>query len=280
LIHFYKRFSRLRYKMDELERCILVKSEVFIYKIPPRQSARGYRAADWNLSNPDWTGRMRVMEKGGVVTLKLEDRGSNDLFAACPVETYPGPALEAVTESSRYFVIRIVNEVSKQSAYIGLGFSDRSDSFDLNVALQDYFKGIRKEVEIKKEDDAPKVHLDLAFKEGQTIKVNIRDVNKDKDKPTKPKSRNVLSGSLLPPPPSVGSILPPPVTSVTAGPPSNPSTPSSNIDLLADFDTLSVGSKPSVALVASSAPATADDPWGDFTSADTVAKPSGNWVQF
>ena len=33
------------------------------------------------------------------------------------------------------------------------------------------------------------MHLDLAFKEGQTIKVNIRDVNKDKDKPTKPKSR-------------------------------------------------------------------------------------------
>ena len=37
--------------------------QVFVYKIPPRQSARGYRAADWSLSNPDWTGRMRVMEQ-------------------------------------------------------------------------------------------------------------------------------------------------------------------------------------------------------------------------
>lgn len=36
---------------------------------------------------------MRVMEKSKTVVLKLEDRGSNDLFAACPIDTYPGPAL-------------------------------------------------------------------------------------------------------------------------------------------------------------------------------------------
>ena len=35
------------------------------------------------------------------VKLKLEDRGSNELFAACPVEAYPGPAIESVTDSSR-----------------------------------------------------------------------------------------------------------------------------------------------------------------------------------
>ena len=49
---------------DEIERCILVKNEVFVYKIPPRASARGYRAADWNLSVPDWTGRLRVVTGG------------------------------------------------------------------------------------------------------------------------------------------------------------------------------------------------------------------------
>ena len=49
--------------MDDMERCLLVKQEVFVYKIPPRQSARGYRAADWNLSSPDWTGRLRIMEE-------------------------------------------------------------------------------------------------------------------------------------------------------------------------------------------------------------------------
>ena len=57
---------------DEIERCILVKNEVFVYKIPPRASARGYRAADWNLSAPDWTGRLRLIT-GGKVNFKWKN---------------------------------------------------------------------------------------------------------------------------------------------------------------------------------------------------------------
>ena len=54
---------------EEIERCILVKNEVFVYKIPPRASARGYRAADWNLTAPDWTGRLRIVTGGKVKKL-------------------------------------------------------------------------------------------------------------------------------------------------------------------------------------------------------------------
>ena len=57
--------------MDDMERCLLVKQEVFVYKIPPRQSARGYRAADWNLSSPDWTGRLRIMEASKKVVVSF-----------------------------------------------------------------------------------------------------------------------------------------------------------------------------------------------------------------
>ena len=39
--------------------------------------------------------------------LKLEDKATGELFAACPVEHYPGGSVEAVTDSSRYFVICI-----------------------------------------------------------------------------------------------------------------------------------------------------------------------------
>ena len=55
----------------------------------------------------------------------------------------------ALTRLSRYFVIKIVDD-NGRSAFIGIGFSDRSDSFDLNVALQDHFKGVTKEAEIAK----------------------------------------------------------------------------------------------------------------------------------
>jgi len=32
-----------------------------------------YRAADWKLDEPDWTGRLKAVSKGNTVVLKLED---------------------------------------------------------------------------------------------------------------------------------------------------------------------------------------------------------------
>lgn len=73
----------------------------------------GYRAANWNLGEPTWTGRMRLVAKGNNVSLKLEDKLSGALFANCPVETYPGIAIESVSDSSRYFVIRVLDDNGK-----------------------------------------------------------------------------------------------------------------------------------------------------------------------
>ena len=144
------------------------------------------------------------------VRLKLEDKGSGELFAACPVDAYPGPAVEAVTDSSRYFVIKIVDEGGR-SAFIGMGFSDRADSFDLNVTLQDHFQGVKKEEKISQESHEPQPQLDLAFKEGQTIKVNINIPKSDKVKTARMKT----GGGILPPPPA-GMIKPPPSASGSA----------------------------------------------------------------
>jgi len=310
----------------EMERCILVKNEVFVYKIPPRGSARGYRAADWNLSAPDWTGRLRLITGGKVAggekdcELRLEDRGSNELFAACPIETHPGLAVESVTDSSRYFVICIIDRDTKRKAYIGMGFADRSDSFDLNVALQDHFKGIKRDIEIAKEDDltnsssgAPAARgpkLNLAFKEGQTIHINIP---KNEDGTSKAKGvRKGAAGPLPPPPGGIGKIAPPPsIASLT--PLQSPSEPiassvigssnsatnvlsiSSNIDdLLGDLN-LSAPA-PSIPAISSSissipntggnntnliSPIDSGDPWGDFTSAPIAdSKASGDWTTF
>jgi len=69
-----------------------------------------YRANEWNLNAPDWTGRLRLVEKKGQVFIKLEDRASGQLFAQCPIESYPGVAVEAVSDSSRYFVMRIQDD--------------------------------------------------------------------------------------------------------------------------------------------------------------------------
>lgn len=68
------------------------------------------RAADWNLAEPTWTGRMRLVAKGNECAIKLEDKNSGELFAKCPIDVYPGVAIEPVSDSSRYFVLRIQDD--------------------------------------------------------------------------------------------------------------------------------------------------------------------------
>ncbi|XP_072943610.1 NECAP-like protein CG9132 [Epargyreus clarus] len=238
--------------METYESVLLVKNEVFVFKIPPRTSNRGYRAADWNLQEPQWTGRMRLVAKGEELIMKLEDKSTGELFAKCPIDKYPGVALESVTDSSRYFVVRIQDD-NGRTAYIGVGFGDRSDSFDLNVALQDHFKWLRKEQE---GETGNQQQLDLGFKEGETIKINMKITKKDGSEGSRPRRAAGLgpAGGLLPPPPG-GSKLPPPPSPQHAPSPS-------------------------------AANASANSEWGEFNSASAPSqKPTTpanqqNWVQF
>ncbi|NWJ08110.1 NECP2 protein, partial [Crypturellus undulatus] len=161
------------------------------------------RAADWQLDQPAWSGRMRITARGDVAFIRLEDRTSGELFAQAPVEQFPGAAVESVTDSSRYFVIRI-EDGNGRRAFIGVGFVDRGDAFDFNVALQDHFKWVRQQSELARQaqslEEGPT--LDLGFKEGQTITLNIANIKK----------KDGAAGSAKPRPaaPAVPSRLPPP----------------------------------------------------------------------
>lgn len=256
----------------EYESVLIIKPEVFIYKIPPRASNRGYRAADWNLGEPTWTGRMRLVSKGTAVNLKLEDKTTGALFANCPIDTYPGVAIEAVSDSSRYFVIRVQDD-NGRSAFLGLGFGDRSDSFDLNVALQDHFKWVKNQEQIEKEKIDPKPELDLGFKEGETIKINMRITKKDGSEGSSRTTKSKSSTGFLPPPPGgLGKIAPPPAGASTG---SNRQSP---------------GNSPAHRVSGGVGASVTD--WGDYTSAGltpsqgqqkkTASPPTANanWVQF
>ncbi|XP_071506373.1 adaptin ear-binding coat-associated protein 1-like isoform X1 [Diadema antillarum] len=276
--------------MADYERVICVKPEVHVFRIPPRTTNRGYRAADWKLDAPDWTGRLRIVTKGNNVFIKLEDK-AGELFAQAPIESYPGIEVEAVLDSSRYFVIRIQDD-SGRKAFIGIGFQDRGDSFDFNVALQDHFKLLKQQKELEKEEqDAaknPGPKLDLGFKEGQTITINIG--NKPAKSRPKPSGGGGGTPVLLPPPPGAGArvpVIPPP--SRAAAQPSQPVQPQSSNNVPAGFGASQGQQQGANLLGGFSAPPpaaqqqqhtnTAGSEWGEFTSAQQSAD-GGGWVQF
>ncbi|XP_031549380.1 NECAP-like protein CG9132 [Actinia tenebrosa] len=269
----------------EYESVLCVKNEVFIYRIPPRTSSRGYRAADWKLENPDWTGRMRICSKGKECYIKIEDKVMGELFAKCNVDDYPGIAVEAVLDSSRYFVLKIEDADTGRHAFIGLGFSDRGDAFDFNVALQDHFKWVKKSEEIEAEKSFPQPDqpkLDLAFKQGQTIHINIGN----KSSTSKPKAAGGASGILVPPPPpgitaKPPKLAPPPSSGGSASPLSSRKVqqtqpqPTVSSALFSEFSEFAPPTH-------SQQPASNVNEWGDFTSASTSqgSNNSGDWVQF
>ncbi|XP_078741706.1 adaptin ear-binding coat-associated protein 2-like isoform X2 [Lampetra fluviatilis] len=171
---------------------------------------------------------MRITAKGTAAFVKLEDKASGELFAQAPVDAYPGLTVESVKDSSRYFVLRIQDGGAGRSAFIGIGFADRGDAFDFSVTLQDHFKWVKQESELAKQlenpDTTPK--LDLGFKEGETIKLNIGHMKKKEGGAgggVKPRG----SGSILLPPPPGGQNPPPRTPTLrphTAPPPPPPRT--------------------------------------------------------
>lgn len=77
---------------------------------------------------------MKVVSKGDQCSIKLENREgermqihctciglvdsciivpAGELFAVCPVDSFPGVAVEPVSDSSRYFVLRLQDQEGK-----------------------------------------------------------------------------------------------------------------------------------------------------------------------
>jgi len=248
--------------MADVEQVHCVIREGCVYKLPPRQSNKGYRAQDWGLDHPMWTGRVKVTSKGARCDIILQDT-SGKLFAQAPIigDTV-SKVVEPVTDSSRYFVIRVENE--GKHAFIGMGFVERSDAFDFNVALQEYTKSLKKE----KQSNEPYVPKhDLKMKEGQTIRINIKAKPKEGgDDEAAPVKKNIPLVSLDPSAFAAAGVsasaIQKPFASLSLGA-STPAAPSNNLlDPLAAFSAPVAAAPPP----APAAPAAAANPFGDLFS--------------
>ncbi|KAI9152086.1 Adaptin ear-binding coat-associated protein 2 [Paramyrothecium foliicola] len=169
---------------DAIQRVLFVANTVHIYNIPPLQSTRGHSASSWteDPSRHIFTARLRVVETSYEssssadklkVDLVLEDPASGQLFAAAP---YVAKAtVEPVYDSSRFFAVS-VRDPQGRKAMLGIGFEDRSDAFDLSVALQEARRGLGWEGEQSQQQAAAKKEeetKDYSLKKGETITINL-----------------------------------------------------------------------------------------------------------
>ncbi|GAA5850698.1 hypothetical protein JCM8547_009062 [Rhodosporidiobolus lusitaniae] len=211
--------------MEEYESVLFVSRDVYVYSIPPRTSNAGYRAAEWGeMTEPMWRGRLRVLEKGAEAPTKcflnLEDKETGELFAQAPYQptkANPNGGCEAVLDSSRYFVLTVVDATTKQKAYVGMGFPERSESFDFNVALQDWSKrqtppsasSLSSSSSDPSATTGPSPHLppggsrDFRLKAGETLSIKLggQSVKKKAPSPGGGGGAGLGAFKLAPPPP-------------------------------------------------------------------------------
>jgi hypothetical protein len=157
----------------ERVRCSIPDTHVF--KLPPRQTAGGWRGADWD--KEVWQGTLKVVERGDLTVVLLVDRNSGSIFAVCPVKD---GAVDRCTDSSRYFVLRVEN-ANGQHIFVGMAFNERNDAFDFNTSLEDARR--EKEVEAnmaKLQVEGAEVgpSKDYKMKAGEKIHIPVSKVGK------------------------------------------------------------------------------------------------------
>ena len=180
---------------EEIEQILLIINTCMMYRIKPMTSPNmRYKAAEWTPEDFLWQGKCVVVSRGEQCIVKFVDSNTDAVFAQCPVG--PG-AVEPVIDSSRYFVVRIVDEQHGRKAFLGMGFQERSEAFDFTVSMQDFE---RRKMERKERESRPEEKIDMSayeLKDGQKITLNIKSTAPTAKKPTNQKT-------FLPPPPSSG----------------------------------------------------------------------------
>mmetsp|Transcript_5063 Transcript_5063/g.13136 ORF Transcript_5063/g.13136 Transcript_5063/m.13136 type:complete len:265 (+) Transcript_5063:96-890(+) len=253
--------------------------DVKMYQIPPRTSNKGYRADSWGLDKPAWVGILRVVSKGSECFIRLIDKNSGDLFVQAPVDAFPGVAVESCIDSSRYFVIRALDDASGQHAFVGIGFNERTEAFDFNVALGDHFKHEAQSKEAAAAADEPYVSKHATGGLTGPIKINLKSKSTKKEKP----DDGGFAGLEAPPglwgPSHSAAPAPAAAANPFAAAPTNPfaAAPAANPFATAAPAAGATGANPFAA-----APPAGSDDFGDFTAAPTsgTGTSKGDWVQF
>jgi adaptin ear-binding coat-associated protein 1/2 len=110
-------------------------------------------ADEWNLRKPLQECSLRIERRGDVLlvvfSFRKEGQGSK-LFALCKIDiAYTNHSMhhfvKPVGDSSRYFAVRVTDEIGGREAVLGLGFREREEAEDFNQCLVNYANAIARE---------------------------------------------------------------------------------------------------------------------------------------
>ncbi|PUZ55837.1 hypothetical protein GQ55_5G244000 [Panicum hallii var. hallii] len=173
---------------EPLELVLFQVTECYVYLIPPRKTAASYRADEWNVNKWAWEGALKVVSKGEECIIKLEDKNTGELYARAFLKEGEPHPVEPVIDSSRYFVLRVEENIDgrQRHAFIGLGFRERPEAYDFQAALHDHMKYLNKKkaAEEMVQHYEKQSSVDYSLKEGETLVLQL----KNKETGTKTKS--------------------------------------------------------------------------------------------
>ncbi|CAA6665845.1 unnamed protein product [Spirodela intermedia] len=190
---------------EAIELVLFHVNECYVYLIPPRMSAASYRADEWNVNKWVWEGSLKVVSRGEECIIKLEDKNTGELYARAFLRKGEPHPVEPVIDSSRYFVLRIEENLGGRlrHAFIGIGFRERS-----KLMISRLYLDKKKTAEEMEQHFQSNPSVDYSLREGRpcpksTISEAINSLSLEESSTSKP-----ASVSLKPPPPPPAPVSP------------------------------------------------------------------------
>ncbi|CAA0843415.1 Adaptin ear-binding coat-associated protein 1 NECAP-1 [Striga hermonthica] len=206
-------------EVEAVELVLFQVSECYVYMIPPRKTAASYRADEWNVNKWSWEGTLKVVSKGVECIIRLEDKQTGELYARAFLREGEPHPVEPVIDSSRYFVLRVEENIDGRlrHAFIGIGFRERTEAYDFQAALHDHMKYLNKKktAEEMEQQYQQTSSVDYSLKDGETLVLQLKNKgsggnsnikaklsNLSLDEKVKNQESSVVGLKLPPPPPS------------------------------------------------------------------------------
>uniref|UniRef100_A0A2P2J9Z9 NECAP PHear domain-containing protein n=1 Tax=Rhizophora mucronata TaxID=61149 RepID=A0A2P2J9Z9_RHIMU len=180
-----------------------------------------FRADEWNVNKWTWEGPLKVISKDEECIIRLEDKSTGELYARAFLRKGEPHPVEPVIDSSRYFVLRIEENIGGRlrHAFIGIGFRERTEAYDFQAALHDHMKYLdkKKTAEEMEQHFQSTSSVDYSLKEGETLVLQLKNKSSRGGKfeqglsklslEEKPDRNNPILG-IKPPPPPLAPVSP------------------------------------------------------------------------